>query len=157
MLLKLILILLNTYANAYTVIIPSTGAPAGTEQSLIAQTTTYFNTSLTVNPLFPDTYQINLFGPAVSQFQLLIDSDTYAFVYGEGVEDQRQTDIQSIIGPTPDCMQSPFCVNRSGITVPTDFLNGNSSYTVVVDSATCFAVVCTISANIYEQGLSSPP
>jgi len=154
----LALLVLNCInASAYTVIIPSTSTPAGTEQALIAQTTTYFNASVLTNPLFPGTYQITLYGPAKSDFQILRDSGTYPFVWGEGVEYQRGLDVQNIIGAGPYCNATPYCLGVSSMTVPGDFTVGGSTYTVTVDSTTCVALACRIASDIYEQGFAAPP
>lgn len=152
----LLLLLLSAKVNAYTVIIPSTSAPAGTEQALIAQTTTYFNAKLIVNPLVKNTYQINLLGPAISDFQILRDSGTYSFVWGEGVEYQRDLDVNNILGFNRLCDQSPYCVGKTTMTVSGDFTLGNSTYTVKIDSATCQAIACQIAADIWEQQFDPP-
>jgi len=143
-------------AQAYTVIIPSTAAPAGTEQALIAQTTTYFNAVVTPNPLFPNTYRIDLYGPAVSQFTIIKDSGTYAFIYGEGEEDERQRDIDNMVGPDLNCDASSYCLNQSTITAPGNYQTYGSTYTVTLDTATCQAIVCRIAGDIYLQNFTPP-
>jgi hypothetical protein len=150
------LFLLSTSAQAYTVIVPSTSAPAGIEQAFISVATNSFNASLFVNPLVSDTYRITLFGPAISQFTLIKDSDTYAFIYGEGEEDERQRDIDNMVGPDLNCDASSYCTGISSITAPGNYQTYGSTYTITIDTATCRAVVCKIAGDIYLQNFSPP-
>jgi hypothetical protein len=152
--LALALLLAASPARAYTVVSASSSAPAGIEQLFIANATTTFNAGLVVNPLFPGTYQITLQGLLPPNPAILVDSGTYSFVFGEGMETERAQDINNLAGPDVNCDASPYCLGLSSSTAlvaPGNFKTYTSTYAVHLDAVTCVAVVCRIAGDLYQQ------
>lgn len=142
-------------AQAYTVVEISTGAPAGLEKSFIANTTTYYSASVVPNPYVPNTYHMVLFAP-VANPAVLVDSGTYAFVWSEGESYGRSDSIRTILGSgNAFCDASPYCSSGT-VTVPGQFTTTGSSYSVTMDTATCAALVCEISADLYNVLTGTP-
>lgn len=99
---------LNTVGNAYTVVIPSTSAPAGLEAAFLANATNYIDSILFVNPFVKDTYQLTLLGinpnyipptnvsiDTTTWFNtiLAISSDTYTNGFANGLTAQIYNEI----------------------------------------------------------------
>lgn len=136
--------------HAYTVVTTSTGAPAGLEDSFIAQTTTQFNASLYVNPLFAGTYQIQLFGvnpsynPPLTNVDLenmivTISSWSYPYGWADGMRYERGTDLQYMSNFLTDC------VNDS-----------TSTFNMNIDTTTCVAAISAVQNFIYQLDFSTP-
>lgn len=154
-------LLFGGIGHAYTVIEISTGAPAGIEAQLIAQTTTQFNATVVPNPFFPNTYQIEVFGentsynPPVTSAQLLqqinmdaqymatVDSSTFINGFADGMAYQQSQEENLV---------SYYAVNCS---TPTLF-NLSQTSTTTFDSNTCGDVATTIDEALFQLSQSSP-
>lgn len=138
-------------AHSFTTVTVSSAAPAGTEALFIAQATSTFNASFYVNPLFANTYQIVLYGPQPSNFTIIKDSETYSFIFGQGILNERSQDLNNLAGVDSNCDASPYCVGISSMVVPSNYKTYSSTYTIQISSATCQAIVCRIAGDIYQQ------
>lgn len=157
---SVLLLGLVSWSQAYTVVVPSTSAPQGIEQTFIAATTTQFEATLFVNPLFAGTYQIQLLGPNPAYnppvtdadlLQALVTIDSYTYVYGwaDGMRYERGHDLGYFTAPAGQIgmPNGGFFVNCSSapyFNVP------------AIDSTTCQGVLATVYNFIYQQNFSTP-
>jgi hypothetical protein len=137
-------------AYAYTVI----QGPSALETSLIAATTNQYNATLTVNPFFSGTYQIELiapnpnYNPPVSNQDLLdalvtVDSYTYTsgWADGESYQEFKQWNVTASYG---------------------NLCNGATNFNLVqtttgtFDQGTCQDVVGTIANIIFNLQADTP-
>ena len=137
-------------AWGYTVV----NAPPAIESAFLANATNYFSADLIENPLFPNTYQLNIKGlnpsyvPTASVQQLLdtittISTQTYVYGFADGMTYQ-QTIEEGSIG-----FRGNLCDSATSFML-------NQSTTSTFDKNTCSDVINTILNDLFQMSLSTP-
>lgn len=145
----------GSQASAYTTVVLSPSTPETIESELIADLTNQFNIQLTVNPYFPNTYQLTVLGvnpaynPQPTNADLLnavvtVDSYTYVYGWADGAENQNTISESMIANYYVNC-STPTAFNLAQSTVST------------FSAATCQDVTQTIFNSLYQLQLSTPP
>lgn len=145
-------------AEAYTVVVPSTSAPAGLEALFLANATNYINSTLFVNPFAKNTYQLTLLGlnpnyvPPVNvsidtttwfsniQAMQAISTNTYLMGYAQGTTDQVYREIGVSNG------YYSLCSSTRTWLVP----GSTSTYTKLDSTTTCTIVLDNLDYSMYQ-------
>lgn len=139
---------------AYTVITLSGNVPEAVETQLIASTTNQFQSTLFVNPLASNTYQIKLLGvnpnynPPPTNKDLLnvittISTQTYVYGFVDGMTYQQGI-AEGAAGRLENLCNSATNYALQA-TTPQTF-----------DSKTCFDVLSTFLTTLFQMSLSTP-
>jgi len=141
-------------AQAYTVVTVSTKAAPGLESAFIAETTTQYEASLFINPLFAGTYQVQLIGlnpnynPPITNVQLLSSlpsaaTTNYVPGFADGMTYQQQV-IEGLVGTLGNLCSSPtdYMLIQTGIGT--------------FNTPTCQDVTTTIINQLFQLSLSTP-
>lgn len=157
---------------AFTQVTVSTAAPASIEQTFLASTTNQFLSVLKSNPLFPDTYSIQLLGlnpnfvaPSTATcFQLDVSVDTTTL----------QNSLNSLVASAPQVIADPLAYgfvsgmtyqqnNEQGVVALMANLCGSATNFMLVQTttatfnkATCQDTLITVANQIFELSLSTP-
>jgi len=132
------------HVDAYTVIALQAGTPESVEQAFLASTTNYFDATIFVNPLAPNTYQLTLKGAKSSPIPTATAFDAAcALCWGGGMYRERLDDLNLIGG-----MYAQDALNNTCAGTPISF----STSTVCVSTATanfdCLSVYTQITSTI---------
>jgi len=147
--------------HAFSQIQLSTGTPETVEQQLIQAVTTQFNVNLVVNPFFPDTYNMTLFGtnpnynPPITTTDLLqnlvtVDSYTYVYGWADGTSYARAQDAAAA------GLLYSACTSTMTFAVPPPNVSTTSWVVPEISSVTCQFVVDYISDCIWGIIDSTP-
>lgn len=143
---------ISIQAQAFTTVTLAPGTPESIEKSFIAATTSQFQTTLFVNPLVPNTFQLTILGvnpsysPSLTAQQVLNTFAENDFIFGfqDGMVYQQTMEENMIAGRYGVSCSTPTAFNL----VRTSSQN--------FDANTCNDVISTVLDSLFEQSLSTP-
>lgn len=162
-LITLVFMACGMQASAYTVI----QGPPTLESGLIASATNQYNATLTANPFFPGTYQIQListnaaYNPPVTNQALLnalvsVSTQNYVYGWADGIDWQRWHTL-GFFNNQFDSSRN-YVVNCSSPSYWNSLQVSTSAFPLVsIDSTTCMAILSGVYNDIYNEFFSTPP
>lgn len=146
-------------AFAYSAVSLTAGTPESVEQTFVADTTSWFQATVTTNPFVANTFTIKLSGirsqpvilnpiDATSVMNNFIAQSTTTYVYGfaDGQSYERHTDLGTMGEYAVNCSSPTFF----------DVVNGTTTITPKIDLATCDTILSELQDEIFTQNFSTP-